>query len=101
MLMRTRYHPLVDRDTEGKDKYPLFHTEDEKTALNGHGYYLEEMFPRFYRLCCGNKKAGVFEKDLRIHCPLCGSVMDVISTAKDKKHRSIYMCRECNKERKE
>ena len=98
--MKTRYHPLIDRDTEGSDKYPLFFTEDEMTAASGHGWYLEEMFPRFYRLCRGNKRTDRKEKDIRIHCPLCGNVMDVISAGKNKKRRSMYMCRECSKERK-
>jgi hypothetical protein len=29
-MMRIRYHPLVDRDTDGTDKYPLFLTEDDE-----------------------------------------------------------------------
>lgn len=42
-MMKTRYHPLIDRDTEGNDKYPMFFTDDETTAASGHGWYLEEM----------------------------------------------------------
>lgn len=100
-MMKTRYHPLIDRDTDGIDKYPLFFTENETTAANEHGYYLEEMFPRFYRLCRGNRKVNQDENDIRIHCPRCGNVMDKISASKDKKRRSMYMCRKCAEERKE
>ena len=100
MLMRTRYHPLVDRDTEGKDKYPVFCTEDEAAVLGRHSYYLEEMFPRFYRLCRGMKGTGRDEKGILIHCPLCGGVMDPVSAPKDRKRLPMYMCRKCAGERR-
>lgn len=99
-MLKTRYHPLIDRDTEGNDKYPLFFTEDETAAASGHGWYLEEMFPRFYRLCRGSRKTKRAGNDVRIHCPLCGNVMDLVSAPKDKERRAMYMCRECAKERK-
>ena len=99
-MMKTRYHPLVDGDSEGKDKYPLFRTEDGAAAVTGQGYYLEEMFPRFYRLCRGNGSTARHEKDARIHCPLCGNVMDMISASDNRKRPAMYTCRKCNKERK-
>ena len=33
-MMRIQYHPLVDRDTDGTEKYPLFLTEDETEAAD-------------------------------------------------------------------
>ena len=100
MSMKIRYHPLVDGDTEGSEKYPLFFTEDETAARTGYRYYLEEMFPRAYTLCRGSKKPDQEEKGFIIHCPRCGKVMDRISSGKGTVQRPMYMCRDCSKERK-
>ncbi len=98
-MMRIRYHPLVDRDTDGTDKYPLFLTEDESEAADRHAYYLEEMIPRVYTLCRGRKPTNQKE-DFSVHCPRCGKTMDRISSGKGTVQRPMYMCRDCSKERK-
>ena len=99
-MMKTRYHPLVDGDTEGTDKRPLFMTEDEAAARDNHSYYLEEMIPRFYQLRRVSKKAAIGWEGFRVHCPRCGAVMDRISSGKGNRQLPMYMCRACIKERK-
>ena len=98
-MMRIRYHPLVDRDTDGTDKYPLFSTENETEAADRHAYYLEEMIPRVYTLCRGIKATNQ-EEGFSVHCPRCGKAMDRISSGKETRQRPMYMCRACSKERK-
>ena len=100
MCMKTRYHPLVDGSTSGKEKYPLFYAEDEATVRDTYGTYLEEIVPRYYSLCRGNKKALPDDNALTIHCPRCGRVMDRISPEDETNYRPLYMCGDCSKERK-
>ena len=100
MFMKIRYHPLVDGDTEGAEKYPLFSTEDEMSAKTGYRYYLEEMIPRVYTLCQGRKLTNRKEENFSVCCPRCGKAMDRISFGKETRQRPMYMCRACSKERK-
>ena len=99
MCMKIRYHPLVDGDTDGKEKYPLFFTEDEATARAAYCAYLEEMVPGYYSLCRGSKKEGQEKGGFDIHCPRCGRLMDRISPESGTGYRPLYMCRDCTKER--
>lgn len=98
-MIRIRYHPLVDRDMDGTEKYPLFATENEADTADRHAYYLEKMIPRVYTLCRGRKATNQSE-DFSVHCPWCGKAMDRINSGKETRQRPLYMCRACSKERK-
>ena len=44
-----KYHPLVDADTDGTEKVPMFFSTDESVVVSTHGLYLEEIVHRIYR----------------------------------------------------
>lgn len=66
-----KYHPLVDRDTEGTDKVPMFFSGSEATIRENHDMYLEEMVPKHYRLCSVKGTAPKIADGFTIHCPDC------------------------------
>ena len=99
-MMETKYYPLVAGDTESADMYPLFPSGDGAGVAERHGYYLMEMFPRFYTLCRGEKETGREEAGIRVRCPRCGKEMDMIAPGRGKGKGPVYMCRACTEERK-
>ena len=44
------YHPLIDRDTDGLDKSPLFCSPNREKVAGTAALYLEELVPKRYRL---------------------------------------------------
>ena len=96
-MTEIKYHPLVDCDTDGKDKIPMFFSGDETTVRTSHGMYLEEIVPKYYRL---RSVGGTLAKTVAayiIHCPLCGKGMTPVASAMDKHRLALYSCRNCNK----
>ena len=49
-----RYHPLLDCDTDGVEKVPMFFSADEETVRKSHSMYLVECIPHTYRLVATN-----------------------------------------------
>ena len=49
-----RYHPLLDCDTDGVEKVPMFFSADEDTVRKSHSMYLVECIPHTYRLVATN-----------------------------------------------
>ena len=87
-----KYHPLVDADTDGTEKVPMFFSTDESVVASTHGLYLEEIVHRIYRLKSVSSLSG---EDFKIHCPNCGCIMDIISSPMDAHKRSLYACPKC------
>lgn len=97
-----RYHPLVDRDSEGTEKVPMFFSEDEATVRQTHDLYLEEIVPKHYRLCSVSGTSPKTEGGYTIHCPYCGNAMRKIAESRDTHRLGLYNCPDCiNKEREE
>lgn len=92
-----KYYPLIDADTEGTDKFPLFFTTDEKEILSTHNYYLEEIITKYYRICVGKGGEPEQVNKFTVRCPICGQPMDKVTVGSDKKHLALYTCAECNK----
>ena len=91
-----RYHPLLDCETGGMEKVPLFFSTDRASVSQRHDMYLEEVIPRYYRLW---SVRGVFAGNGRayiIHCPLCGKAMQAVSAPRDKHRLGLYACPDCN-----
>ena len=44
------YHPLIDRDTDGLDKSPLFCSPNREKVAGTAALYLEELVPKRYHL---------------------------------------------------
>ena len=91
-----RYHPLVDRDAEGTEKFPMFSTEDEAQMRDGNGFYLEEIVPKYYSLCAGKGADITALGTFTVHCPTCGKAMVIAAERKNTKRLVLYTCRECN-----
>lgn len=89
------FHPLVDRDTDGRDKSPLFCTPDRGKVVRTSALYLEELVPQRYRLIAREEHTVQQASAYRIHCPICGAMMRAISRPADKHRLSLYECPEC------
>ena len=91
-----RYHPLVCNDDDGIEQVPLFFTEDRQAVSDRHDLFLEEIVPRYYRLCAKHPHTAADEAKYRIHCPLCGRTMKAISRPIDEHKLSLYCCEDCS-----
>lgn len=89
------FHPLVDRDTDGLDKSPLFCCPDREKVAGIFALYLEELVSKRYRLIAREEHTIQQASAYSIHCPICGAVMRAISRPVDKHRLSLYECPEC------
>lgn len=90
-----RYHPLVDCDSEGTEKIPMFPTGDEDTVRKICGIYLREVIPKYYRLCAVRSISDETAQSYTIHCPYCGRAMTQISPPGDNRRLGLYCCPDC------
>ena len=90
-----RYHPLIDADSEGMEKVPLFLSTDEDIVKNSHSMYLTEIISNYYRLYSKGVVNHKNSNRFRIHCPLCGSNLMQISLAYDTTRLGLYTCDRC------
>lgn len=49
-MQTIRYHPLIDGDTDGREKVPMFLSTDRETIRQNSKLYLSEIIPNHYRL---------------------------------------------------
>lgn len=90
-----KYHPLIDADTEGVEKTPMFFTTDRDVVCAHHALYLEEFVPHRYRLHAKATHSMRQYLDYRIHCPYCGNVMDAQTPHIDQHTLAVYACKKC------
>ena len=79
-MTKYKYHPLVDSDTDGREKVPMFFSTDEKAVAKSHELYLAEIVLHYYRLHARTAHSKATYSRYDIHCPVCGHVMDAISS---------------------
>ena len=79
-MKKYKYHPLVDSDTDGREKVPMFFSTDEKAVAKSHELYLAEIVLHYYRLHARTAHSKATYSRYDIHCPVCGHVMDAISS---------------------
>lgn len=91
-----KYYPLVDCDTEGNEKVPMFFGADKNAVEEKHSLFLEEIVPRYYRLYATTPHNRRMYSAYKIHCPLCGSIMRNISNQVDSHKLALYTCNNCN-----
>lgn len=89
-MERIKYHPLVDANTDGTEKVPMFVTTEEKNVKGKYSLYLEEIVPRYYRLRCRKARTDAC---IHIHCPNCGTVMKLLTPAAASDN--LYACPHC------
>lgn len=98
-MTEIKYHPLIDCDSEGGFKVPMFSTENRQTVSTRHGMWLEEIIPKYYRLCTAEDMSPAAANALTISCPYCGKPMKATNTIPDNRdaHRlGLYTCPDCN-----
>lgn len=91
-IKKIRYHPLVDVDSDGIEKVPLFLTTDFKGVRS---MYLEEMIPGYFRLYSKVPVSTGASDELMIHCPQCGSILVNIAKSSSATKLGLYACDRC------
>ena len=89
-----KYYPLVDMDTDGKAKVPMFMSLNEKD-MERHRLWLEEIIPGSFRLCSSAARPGSEFEDMEIHCPSCGRPLKALSEQRDGNVHALYICTNC------
>lgn len=87
-----KYYPLIDCNSEGTEKMPMFPVTNGKSIKAQSQLWLEEMMPHYYRL-----RAQPHRPDtaFRIRCPLCGKAMQYISPGINETKLGLYACSSC------
>lgn len=94
-----RYHPLIDADTSGTEKVPLFAVKEQETVREHHNLWLREVSPANYWLTSKEPMKQETAEGLKIHCPLCGKIMETICRPLNEHQLSLYRCRECSRKK--
>lgn len=93
-MIEIRYYPLIDCDSEGKEKVAMIPTPDGNTAKSRSRMWLEEMIPHHFRLYTQNSSS---DDPLNIRCPRCGSALKRISGSINETKHGLYICSACTK----
>lgn len=93
-MIEIRYYPLIDCDSEGKEKVAMIPTPDGNTAKSRSRMWLEEMIPHHFRLHTQNSSSA---DPLNIRCPRCGSALKRISGSINETKHGLYICSACTK----
>ena len=91
----TKFYPLIDMDTTGTIKVPMFPTNDYKKALCTSNFALGEVSPHHYRLLAVVPNAMREYLSYEIRCPKCGSTMDSTKPHEGKYVLGEYACKNC------
>ena len=92
-----RYHPLIDGDSEGLEKVPLFLTTDKAAVSERNRLYLSEMIPNYFTLHSREPMSQKTTDSFNIHCPSCGKVLKRISANTDTHNLGMYTCICCKR----
>ena len=91
----SKYYPLVDADSTGLDKVPLFPANRIADALGKCNFALAEIAPHRYTLLAMKPLDGDPDQ-YHIHCPMCGKAMAQIVPYKSDHLLGEYACENCN-----
>lgn len=94
-MEQSKYHPLVDCDTEGTEQVPMFCSTDANVISNHHKLYLEEIIDGYYRLIASNRHSKNQALAYSIHCPSCGAIMKTLSLPLNEHKLCLYTCSKC------
>ena len=87
-----RYYPLVDMDSTGTIKVPMFPANDYKTALRKSNFALGEVAHNRYRLIAVTPHAMRDYLSYDIRCPKCGMTMEVTEPHEGEYVLAEYTC---------
>ena len=93
-MIEIRYYPLIDCDSEGKEKVAMITTPDGNTAKSRSRMWLEEMIPHHFPL---HTQTSSSADPLNIRCPRCGSALKRISGSINETKHGLYVCSACTK----
>lgn len=93
-----KYYPVIDCDSEGREKVALFPIYNRDIVNCNHSVWLEEMIPHHFRLCTKNAYEPRAKGTFTIHCPVCGKPLKLIGNATDSTRLGLYVCSSCNKD---
>lgn len=88
-----RYHPLIDGDTDGLEKVPMFLSTDRESSI----MYLSEIISNYYRLYSKEPMSQNATDSIEIHCPLCGVVLRQMAQNNDANKLGLYTCDRCRR----
>ena len=91
-MTEIKYYPLIDCDTNGTEKMPMFPVTESKSIKTQSELWLEELVPHYYRLCAKTKCPTTA---FSIRCPLCGKAMQCISRDISETKLGLYTCSSC------
>ena len=94
-MQMIRYHPLIDGDTDGMEKVPMFLSTDGETIQQNSKLYLSEIIPNHYRLYSKESKSRRETDQMIIHCPLCGAGLRQVLENHDANKLGLYICDRC------
>ena len=92
-----KYHPLIDADSSGTEKVPLFAVRDEEMVREHHKLWLEEISTSDFWLHSKEPMKEDAVNELQLHCPNCGNVMKSLGPPLDEHRLSLYYCENCSK----
>lgn len=90
-----KYYPLVDMDSTGTIKVPMFPANDYKKALRKSNFALGEVARNHYRLIAVTPHAMRDYLSYDIRCPKCGTTMDIIAPHEGEYVLAEYTCENC------
>ena len=93
-MTEIRYYPLIDCDSEGKEKVAMIPTPDGNTVKSRSRMWLEEMIPHHFRLHTQNSSSAA---SFNIRCPRCGTALKCISEHIKENRHGLYVCSACAK----
>lgn len=91
-MTEVKYYPLIDCDSEGTEKMPMFPVTESQSIKAQSQLWLEELVPHHYRLYAKNKRPATA---FSIRCPLCGKTMRCISRDVNETKLGLYVCSSC------
>ena len=91
-MTEIRYYPLIDCDSEGSEKVPMFAVLDEKMIMAQSRMWLEEMVPNYFRLY---NRPSISNNATAIRCPRCGKHLRAISEPINETKQGLYVCAAC------
>lgn len=96
-MQMIRYHPLIDGDTDGMEKVPMFLSTNGETIRQNSKLYLSEIIPNHYRLYSKESKNRGETDKMIIHCPLCGDTLRQVIENYDTNKHGLYICDRCRR----
>ena len=91
----SKYYPLVDADSSGLHKVPMFPASRIAEALGKCDFALAEIAPHRYTLLAMKPLEGD-PNQYNIHCPMCGEAMKQVLPFNSEHLLGEYACENCN-----